>query len=60
MTDQKDSRLKTEWREVKPAVYERNGYSPEQTQRLSQRPNALIKAAIQASTKSRDAKNNRR
>jgi hypothetical protein len=61
MTDTKISlRLSTEWNEIKPAVFERKSYSAEQTKRLDQRPNDLIRSALGASAKIRDEKNNRR
>ena len=37
MTDQKRSRLSTEWNEIEPAVFERKGYSVEQTKQLDRR-----------------------
>lgn len=59
MTDPKFSRLKTEWTEIEPAVFERKGYSAEQARRLSQRPNDLIRSALSAAKKDDDEKNNR-
>jgi hypothetical protein len=58
MTDPKLSRLSTEWNEIEPAVFERKGYSAEQTKRLDQRPNDLIRSALGAAKKIRDEKNN--
>jgi hypothetical protein len=60
MTDQKRSRLSTEWNEIEPAVFERKGYSVEQTKQLDRRPDDLIRSALGAATKIRDEKNNRR
>jgi len=54
MTIEKQPRLKTEWNEIEPAVFERKGYSPEQAKRLSQRPNELIKSALRKVTKNSD------
>jgi len=51
MNDPKPSRLSTEWNEIKPAVYELKGYSVEQTRRLDQRPNDLIRSALDAAQK---------
>jgi hypothetical protein len=50
MTDQKLSRLSTEWNEIEPAVFERKGYSVEQTKRLDRRPDDLIRSALGAAT----------
>jgi hypothetical protein len=60
MTDPKPSRLRTEWTEIEPAVFERKGYSAEQTKRLDRRPNDLIRSALSTTNKVRDDKNNRR
>jgi hypothetical protein len=60
MTDQKRSRLSTEWNEIEPAVFERKGYSVEQTKQLDRRPDDLIRSALGTATKIRDEKNNRR
>ena len=60
MTDPKLSRLRTEWTEIEPAVFERKGYSEEQTKRLDRRPNDLIRSALSATKNVRDDKNNKR
>jgi hypothetical protein len=60
MTDPKLSRLNADWNEIEPAVFERKGYSAEQTKRLDQRPNDLIRSALAAAKKIHDEKNNRR
>jgi hypothetical protein len=54
MNDQKAPRLKTEWKEIEPAVFERKGFSREEAERLSQRPSDLIRSALRAATKSPD------
>jgi hypothetical protein len=54
MNDQKTPRLKTEWKEIEPAVFERKGFSQEEAERLSQRPNDLIRSALREATKSPD------
>ena len=60
MTDPKPSRLRSEWKEIEPAVFERKGYSAEQRKRLDERPNELIKSALRSATTNRNDKNNRR
>jgi hypothetical protein len=60
MAEQKTSRLKAEWHEIEPAVFERKGFSPEEAERLNRRPNDLIKSALRGATKSPDEKNNGR
>jgi hypothetical protein len=57
MSDTKPTRLATDWKEIEPAVFERKSFSSDEFAKLTQRPDALIKAAIGAATQSGDEKN---
>jgi hypothetical protein len=57
MSDPKPPRLTTDWKEIEPAVFERKGFSSDEFAKLNRRPDALIKAAIDTATQSRDEKN---
>jgi hypothetical protein len=46
MAEPKTPRLKTEWNEIEPTVFERKSFSLEETARWNQRPNDLIKSAL--------------
>jgi hypothetical protein len=60
MTNVKASRLSTEWQEIKPAVFERKGFTAEQTKQLDRRPDDLIRSALGAVAKVRDENSNKR
>jgi hypothetical protein len=59
MRDDKVPRLRAEWSEIRPAVYEKKAYSKTEAERLVQRPNALIRSALSASRKIVDDKRKR-
>ena len=54
MADIKASRLSAEWHEIRPAVFERKGYTAEQTKQLDRRPDDLIRSALDAAAKIRE------
>jgi len=60
MTETKPPRLSAEWHEIRPAVFERKGYTAEQAKQLDRRPDDLIRSALGAAAKIRNEKNNKR
>jgi hypothetical protein len=60
MAEKKVLQLGNDWREIRPAVFERKGYTAEQKSRLDRRPDDLIRSALGAAAKIRDEKNNKR
>jgi hypothetical protein len=56
MGNDKVSRLRADWSEIRPAVYEKKGYSKSEAERLIQRPDGLIRSALSASKKIADEK----